>query len=200
MKVPVKPLLILLSGPSGAGKDALVNRLRGIDYPLKCITTVTTRPPRPNEKDGVDYYFTSMERFQEMTKMGELLERANVYGNWYGVPKEPAKKALDKGQDIIIKVDVQGAVTIKKLIPQAVFVFLMPPSVEKLRARLRKRHTESPTELDLRLKMAEEEIEQLSLFDYIVVNKCEEIDRAVAEIKAIIVAEKCRVIPREITL
>jgi len=195
-----RPLLIVLSGASGAGKDAILTRMKELDYPLQYITTVTTRPRRAKERDNVDYHFISMERFQEMIAGNELLEWANVYGNWYGVPNQPVKQALDKVQDIIVKVDVQGAASIRKILPQAVFIFLMPPSMEELALRLKKRHTEPPFDLALRLKTAEEEIKQLPLFDYMVVNKPDEIDLAVSQIKAIITVEKCRVNPREISL
>jgi len=194
------PLFIVLSGPSGIGKDAILARMKESDYPLEYITTVTTRPRRAEERDNVDYHFVSTESFQEMINGNELLEWANVYGNWYGVPKGAVKQALDKGQDTIVKVDIQGAATIKKILPQAVFIFLMPASMEELALRLKQRQTESPSDLTLRTKTAEEEIKQLPLLDYIVVNKQDEIDLAVSEIKAIITAEKCRVAPREITL
>ena len=199
-KLPTKPLLIVLSGPSGAGKDAILTRMKELGYPLEYITTVTTRPQRANEKDNVDYHFISTERFQEMISRKELLEWANVYSNWYGVPSQPVKQALEKGQDAIVKVDIQGAATIRKILPQAVFIFLIPPSMEELTMRLKQRHTESVFDLALRLKTAEKEIEQLSLFDYVVANKRGEIDLAVSEIKAIIAAEKCRVTPREVAL
>ena len=195
-----KPLIIVLSGPSGAGKDAVLARMRESSYPLEYVTTVATRPQRANERDNVDYHFISTEMFQKMIENKELLEWANVYGNMYGVPKQPVKQALDKGQDIMVKVDIQGAATIKKLLPQALLIFLMPSSIEDLTLRLKQRHTESPFNLALRLKTAEEEIKQLPLFDYLVVNKQGEIDLAVSQIKAIITAEKCRVTPREITL
>jgi len=194
------PLLIILSSPSGAGKDAILTRMKELGYPLEYITTVTTRPKRPEERDNVDYHFVSEERFQEMVSRNELLEWANVYGNWYGVPSQPIKQALAKGQDIIVKVDVQGAATIKKILPQAIFIFVMPPSMEELITRLRQRHTESPFDLALRLKTAEEEMKQLPLFDYMVLNKQDEINLAVSDIKAIITAEKCRVTPRELAL
>lgn len=197
---PAKSLLIVLSGLSGAGKDAVLTGLRESGYPLEFIITVTTRARRTNEKDGVHYRFILRDSFQELIDHGELLEWANVYGNWYGVPKEPVKQALEKGKDVIVKVDVQGAATIKRILPQAVFIFLAPPSMEELIQRLRRRHTESPSDLDLRIKTAEEELKQLPLFDYLVFNRQSEIDRAVADIKAIITAEKCRVIPREISL
>ena len=198
--LPRSPLLIVLSGPSGAGKDVVLSRLRESGYPLRYIITVTTRSQRANEKDNMDYHFVSPERFQEMISGNELLEWANVYGNWYGVPKQPVKQALGKGQDTIVKVDIQGAATIKKVLPQAVFVFLTPPSIEEVITRLKQRHTESASELALRIKTAEEEIKQLTLFDYVIVNKQDEIDLAASDIKAIITAEKCRVKRREINL
>ena len=197
---PTRPLLIVLSGPSGVGKDAVLARMKESCYPLKYITTLTTRPRRANERDNVDYHFVSPEIFQEMIENKKLLEWAKVYGHWYGVPKEAVKQALDKGQDVMVKVDIQGAATIKKILPQAILAFLMPPSIEELLRRLKQRHTESPSDLTLRLKTAEAEMTQLPLFDYIVVNKWDEIDQAVSEIKAIITAEKCRVTPREIAL
>ena len=194
------PLLIVLSGPSGAGKDALLVRLRETDCPLEYITTLTTRARRAKERDNLDYHFVSSDKFQEMIKNNELLEWANVYSNWYGVPRQPVKTALEMGRDTIVKVDTQGAATIKRLLPQAVFVFLMPPSVVELSERLTQRRTESPFDLALRIKTAREEIEQLSLFDYVIVNRRGEIDRAVAQIEAIITAEKCRAKPRGLVL
>ncbi|MFC1977780.1 guanylate kinase, partial [Chloroflexota bacterium] len=113
--LPTRPLLMVLSGPSGVGKDAVLARIKESGYPLKHITTLTTRPRRANEKNNVDYHFVSRERFQEMIENSELLEWANVYGNWYGVPKEAVKQALGKREDIIVKVDIQGAATIKKI-------------------------------------------------------------------------------------
>jgi len=193
-------LLIVLSGPSGAGKDAVLSRLKESGHPIKFITTVTTRPKRAEEEDNVAYHFVSAEDFQQMIKNKGLLEWANVYGNWYGVPKEPVKQALEAGMDTIVKVDVQGAATLKKLLPEAVFIFLTCPSTEELETRLRERQTESEFNCELRLKTAAEEIKQLHLFDYIVFNEQNEIERAVSAIEAIITAEKHRVTPREISL
>jgi len=198
--LPSKPLLIVLSGPSGAGKDAVLSRMKKSGYPVEFVTTATTRAQRAKEKNNVDYHFVSMESFQRMIENKELLEWANVYGNRYGVPKQPVKQALDRGQDIIVKVDIQGAATIKKILPQAVFIFLVPPSMEEVATRLKQRHTESPFDLALRIETAEEEIKQLPLFDYVVVNKRDEIDLAVSDIEAIITAERRRVAPREISL
>lgn len=198
--LPKRRLVIVISGPSGAGKDAVLTKMKESGYPLEYIVTVTTRPQRDKERNNVDYHFISTEKFEEMIEEKEFLEWANVYSNWYGVPKKPIKQALDKGQDIIVKVDIQGAASIKKILPQAVFIFLIPPSAEELIVRLKQRRTESPFDLALRTKTAEAEIEQLSLFDYLVVNKRGEIDLAISEIKAIITAEKCRVNAGEIIL
>ena len=197
---PRRPLLIILSGPSGVGKDAVLNKLKESGYPLTFITTLTTRTQRSNEQDNVDYHFVLTEKFQKMLENGELLESAKVYDNWYGVPKKTVRQALDRREDTIIKIDVQGATTIKTIVPQAVFIFLMPPSLEDLTTRLKQRYTESPSALTLRLKTAEEELKELSLFDYVVVNNWGEIDQAVSEIEAIISAEKRRLTPREIAL
>ncbi|MFC1918260.1 guanylate kinase [Chloroflexota bacterium] len=189
----VRPLLMVLSGLSGAGKDAVLSSLKSSKLPLEYIITLTTRPPRPGEKDKVHYRFISRSEFQQMVDRGELLEWANVYGNFYGVPRQPIQQALAAGRDAIVKVDVQGVATIKEILPQAVFIFLMPPTIEEHLSRLKNRRTESPDE-------AKKELQQLSLFDYVVFNREGEIDRAAADIRAIIQSEKCRVTPREITL
>ncbi|MFC2035260.1 guanylate kinase [Chloroflexota bacterium] len=195
-----RSLLIVLSGPSGVGKDAVLASMKESDYPLKYVITLTTRPQRPNERENVDYHFVSTGRFQEMIENSELLEWANVYGNWYGVPKKEIKQALDMGRDTIVKVDTQGAASIRKILPQASLIFLMPPSTDDLLVRLRQRHTELPSDLVLRLKTAEEEIKKLPLFDYMVVNRWDEIDLTVSHIMAIITAEKCRVALQEMAL
>ena len=200
LHLPRRSLLIVLSGPSGTGKDAVLSQMKESGYPLEYIVTVTTRPKRAKEKNNIDYHFVSTEKFRGMIKNNELLEWANVYDNWYGVPKQPIKQALDKRQDIIVKVDTQGAATIKKILPQSVFIFLMPPSTEELTLRLKQRHTESSFDLALRLKTAEEEIKQLPLFDYVVYNQRDDIDRTISDIKAIITTEKRRITPREIAL
>ena len=195
-----KPLVLVISGPSGVGKDAVLTRMKRLNYPLEYIVTVTTRPKRHQEVDNVDYHFISNEKFKEMINGGQLLEWANVYGNYYGVPSHFIKQALDKGRDVILKVDVQGAATLKKKLAQAVFIFLLPPSMEELTVRLKQRLTESPEALTQRLKAAAEEMEQLSMFDYAITNRQDKIDLAVREIEAIITAEKCRLTPREVNL
>jgi len=155
---PRKPLLFVLSGLSGAGKDTVLDRLAESGFPAVHVITNTTREPRPGERDGEHYHFISDDKFQQMRANDALLESASVYGNWYGVPREPVKKALDAGQDTIVKVDVQGAATLKKLLPEAVFIFLTCPSTEELATRLRERQTESDLDFDLRLKTAVEEM------------------------------------------
>ncbi|MFH0941462.1 MAG: guanylate kinase [Chloroflexota bacterium] len=194
------PLLIVLSGPSGAGKDAVLNRLKNSEYPLTYVTTATTRPKRSNEVNGRDYHFVTQAEFETMVSEREFLEYASVYGNFYGVPRKPVKAALENGQDVIIKVDIQGAATIRKIAPEAVLLFLAPPTTEEITSRLKQRQTESNIDLDLRLKTAVQEMAQLHQFDYLVFNYQDKIDRAVADIKAIITAEKCRTRPRHVTL
>lgn len=192
------PLLIILSGPSGVGKDAVLEGFKRRGYPLHYAVTATTRPRRKKETDGVDYHFVSKAEFENMIEKGELLEWANVYGNLYGVPRSELRQAMDKGKDVIVKVDVQGAANIKKTVPQAVFVFLAPPSMEDLNKRLKQRKTESSIDLEVRIKAAEKEMNSLSMFDYVVVNHKDGIGQAISQIESIITAEKCRVNPRTI--
>ncbi|MEE8419157.1 MAG: guanylate kinase [Dehalococcoidales bacterium] len=199
-KQPAKPLLIVLSGPSGVGKDAVLSRMKNSDYPLYHVVTLTTRPKRAREKDNIDYRFVSGDEFKSMIEDNKLLEWAKVYDNWYGVPGDDVRQALERGEDVIIKVDIQGAASIKKLIPQAVSIFLTPPSLDELGQRLSKRRTESPEAFELRLKTAEEEMKQQGRFDYSVVSQINEIDQAVEEIKTIISAEKSRATNSEIRL
>jgi guanylate kinase len=195
-----RPLFVVLSGLSGAGKDAVLAGLRLADLPLFISVSATTRARRAGEKDGFDYHFVSREKFQELIDGGELLEWANVYGNYYGIPREPVRQALQKGKDVIVKIDVQGAATIKKIMPQAVFIFMVTPYMEELEHRLKQRRTENSADLELRLKTAVEELRQLPMFDYIVVNRPGEINQAIADIIAIIKAEKCRVAQRELAI
>jgi len=193
-------LLIVLSGPSGVGKDALLRRMEEQKYPFHYVVTVTSRPRREGERDGVDYHFTSQREFQRMIDNGELLEWANVYGNYYGVPRKEISQALSKGKDVIVKVDVQGAKTIKQILPQAVFIFLRPPSMEELELRLKQRHSESAKDLALRLRKAEEEMKSLSLFDHVLTSYEGKLDEVISQIQAIVTAEKRRVKPGVIEL
>jgi guanylate kinase len=195
-----RPLLIVISGPSGVGKDAILNGMRVLQQPLHFAVTATTRPQRPGETDGTDYHFVTADRFREMISGGELVEWANVYGNLYGVPKRQVDQALAEGLDVVVKVDVQGAASIKEIVPEAVFIFVAPPSMEDLEERLRQRKTESGIDLNLRTKAAEEEMTSLPMFDYVVVNRDGKLEVAVSQISAIITAEKCRVKARSIEI
>lgn len=193
---PAGPLLFILSGPSGVGKDAVLARLKSSDSSLKFITTMTTRPRREKEREGIDYRFITVEQFKELQARNELLESASVYGNWYGVPKDAVRQALADGYDVMLKVDIQGVANIKKIVPQAVAIFLSPESIQDLKNRLRRRHTESAADLDKRLKIATDEMKEATKFDYVVLNREREIERAAAEIKEIIAVEKRRPEPR----
>ena len=194
------PLLIVISGPSGVGKDALLHGMRKSGLPLHFVVTVTTRPRRQGEIDGGDYHFISKAEFEQMIEKRELLEWANVYGNFYGVPKRELQQAQVKGLDAVVKVDVQGAATIKSILPGAVFIFVAAPSMEELKERLKQRKTESGVDLELRTKAAEEEMSSLNLFDYVIINYEGHVERAVSQVESIITAEKCRVKARSIEI
>ena len=197
---PSPPLLVVLSGPSGVGKDAVLSELRKLDRPWHFAVTATTRPMRPGERDGVDYIFLNTETFDRMRERDEFLECAEVYGRWYGVPRSQVRDALRSGKDVFLKIDVQGAATMRGMAPEALLIFLIPPSLSELQQRLKGRMTESPEELERRLRTAEEELNQVHSFDYRVVNPDGRLDLAVADIDAIIAAEKCRVVPRLVQL
>jgi guanylate kinase len=195
-----RPLLFVISGPSGVGKDAVLAQMKEWGRPMHFTVTATTRKRRDAERNRVDYHFVSVKKFKEMIERGEMLEWAEVYGNFYGVPKAPVREALNAGQDVVVKVDVQGAASIKKIASEAVFIFLLPPSLEELGQRLSRRLTESPEALNRRLETAPKELAELPMFDYFVINQEGKIDQAVNEISAIIGAEKARVHPRTFRL
>lgn len=196
----LRPLLVVLSGPSGAGKDAVLNRMKEMGVPFYYAVTATTRPRRPGEVHGADYFFLRDAEFDQMRSEGALLETAEVYGYWYGVPKKQVKEALDEGKDVILKIDVQGASTIRKLVPGAVLIFLTLPSTNEYERRLRQRKTESEQALKTRLSRVLEEMKCLPLFDYMVVNNRGELDSAVSQIAAIATAEKCRINAKTVEL
>ncbi len=198
--IEAHPLLIVISGPSGAGKDATVKRMEELGYPFHFVVTATTRPKRPGEVDGVDYHFVSEKEFAEMLERGELLEHAIVYGQYKGIPKKQVQEALESGKDVIMRLDVQGAATIRRLVPEAVLIFLTASSEEELIRRLKKRETETPEGLKRRIATAREEMKHLDEFDYVVVNRDGHLDDTVKTIAAIITAEKCRVKQRKIEL
>ncbi len=194
------PLLVVLSGPSGVGKDAVLIRMRELKRPFYYVVTATTRSCRPGERNDIAYHFLTQEDFQRMIDAGELLEWAKVYSNYYGVPRDEITRGLSEGMDVMLKVDIQGAATIKKILPQAVFIFLMPPSTKDLERRLKQRSSESSAELALRLAQAGKEIENMSIFDYVIISHHGRLDEVVSQIDAIVTAERCRVNPRNAAL
>lgn len=195
-----KPLLVVLSGPSGAGKDAILTRMRELGRPYHFVITATTRPKRPQERDGIDYFFLSPEEFERIRASEGFLEWAQVYGYYYGVPREQVRQALAEGRDVLMRVDVQGAATLRKLVPQAVFIFITPPTLEELERRLRQRGADSPEALERRLQTARQEMQCLPNFDYLVINENGRLDEAVATVEAIIAAEKRRIPHRQVQI
>ncbi|HEY56977.1 MAG TPA: guanylate kinase [Anaerolineae bacterium] len=195
-----EPLLVVISGPSGVGKDSVIQRMKERNLPFHFVVTATTRPPRPGERHGVDYFFVSREEFAEMIDHGELLEYALVYNDYKGIPKEQVRRALASGKDVVMRVDVQGAATVRRLAPEAVLIFLTTESEEELVRRLKKRQTESPEDLKLRIATARKELERLHEFDYVVVNREGKLDKAVDTIIAIMTAEHHRIPHRKVTL
>ena len=183
---------MVLSGPSGVGKDAALAELRKLDRPWHFVVTATTRKIRPGETDGVDYIFLDERTFLGMKDRNEFVEWAQVYGNWYGVPKSQVTFGLEAGRDVILKIDVQGAATVRKMAPDALFIFMVPGSFEELQERLSQRMTESTPEMELRLKTAADELKQSSDFDRQVVNSKDNLGQAVADIDATIAAERAK--------
>lgn len=195
-----KPLLIVISGPSGVGKDTVIQRMKERELPFHFVVTATTRQPRPEEVHGVDYYFLSHDEFAEMIEQDELLEYAIVYNDYKGIPKQQVRQALESGMDVVMRLDVQGAATIREISPEAVLIFLTTQSQEELVNRLRVRKTETPEGLNLRIATARQELKRLDEFDYVVVNPEYQLDETVDTILAIIHAEHHRVHPRKVTL
>ena len=188
-----QPVVLVVSGPSGVGKDAVVRLLQQRRPSVRFVVTATTRPMRPGEVHGVDYLFVGRPEFEALIRDGELLEHALVYGEHKGIPKSQVRDALAGGCDVVLRVDVQGAATMRRLLPGAVFVFLAAESEEALVRRLVSRQTELPDKLALRVATAREETRRMSEFDYVVVNEEGQLQRAVDSLAAIIDAEKCRV-------
>jgi len=194
------PLLIVISGPSGVGKDAVLRRMKERGLPFHFVVTATTRERRPNEVEGKDYVFVSRPDFDRMVERGEMLEHALVYNDQKGIPRQQVAQALASGRDAVLRVDVQGAATIRGLTPEALLIYLLASSEEELERRLRARRTESPEDLALRLQTARQEGERIELFDYAVVNRDLALDGTVDTILAIIHAEHHRSRPRQVRL
>ena len=194
------PLLIVLSGPSGVGKDAALHQLRRMQRPWHFAATATTRSMRPGERQGDPHTFLDVNEFIMRVNAGEFLEHAQVYGNWYGVPKQQVRDAFANGLDTIVRVDAQGAASIRKIAPESVSIFMVPASIDELKSRLRKRGTETEADIELRTRMVEKEMEQLTSFDYKIVNRDGGLAEAVARIDSIITAEKRRIPPRRVSI
>lgn len=184
-----KPLLIVISGPSGVGKDSVIKRLREKNPSLAFVVTAASRDPRPGEVDGVDYYFLKRPEFERRIAAGEFLENAVVYGELKGILKSEVQKWMDTGRDVVLRLDVQGAATVREKAPEALLIFLTAESEEALEERLKKRQTETPEKLDLRIKTAKQEMARANEFDYKVVNPEGCLEEAVDAILAIITAE-----------
>jgi|SRR5512137_358173 guanylate kinase len=198
--VQPKPLLIVISGPSGAGKDTILQRMKERELPFHFVVTATTRPRRDNEIDGRDYFFVSKDEFARMIDEDELIEYAIVYGDYKGIPKQQVRDALASGKDVIMRIDVQGAESVRKLAPEAMLIFITVDSEEELFNRLRERKTETADELKLRMATARKELMRVSDFDYVVLNRDFHLDDTVDTIRAIIQAEHHRVNPRMVSL
>ena len=193
---PALPILVVISGPSGVGKDTVIQELRKLDRPWHFPVTATTRLPRPGEQDGKEYHFLARDEFEKKIQRSEFLEYAEVYGNFYGVPRSEIRDNLKTGKDVVLKIDVQGAATIKKLVPESVLIFLIAESKSALISRLANRQTEELDDLERRISTAETELSRIAEFDYRVINREGDIHDAANTIDSIICAEKARLIPR----
>lgn len=185
-----KGLLLVLSGPAGVGKGTVCATLRDEDTSIQYSISATTRTPRTGEVDGVNYFFKTREEFEEMIQQNQLLEWAEYVGNYYGTPIDFVKETINKGQDIILEIEVQGALKVKERFPEGVFIFLMPPSLAELRNRIVGRGTETEDVINKRMSVARQEIEMMRNYDYVVEN--DQVDLAVERIKAIVTAEHCK--------
>ena len=192
------PLLVIISGPSGVGKDAALMRMRELGFPFHFVVTATDRPQRPGEIPGVDYHFLSTDEFQDMIRDGEFLEWANVYGQLKGIPKWEVREALATGKDVVLRIDVQGAATIRALAPDAILIFMLAKNEDELRSRLQWRRTDTPEQIEHRIETARRELDHIPSFDYVIVNEQARLDEAVGQIRSIIRAEKQRVRPRRV--
>ncbi len=196
----VTPLLVVISGPSGVGKDSLVERIKARGAQFHFVVTATSRLPRPGERHGVDYFFVSPEEFTTMIENDELLEYAVVYGQHKGVPKQQIREAFASGKDVVMRLDVQGAATIKSLIPEAVLIFLSAASEEELLERLNQRRTESGVQIQRRIETARQEMKRLQEFDYVITNGHCQLDIAADQVLSVIEAEHHRAHPRQVDL
>ena len=188
-----QPLIIVISGTSGIGKDAVIKGMKTRNLPLHFVITATSRPPRQDERDGVDYFFFSKEEFEKRIQNGEFIEHALVYKDYKGIPRWQIDEALKSGKDVVLKLDVQGAATIRRLYPEAILVFLVPNTADEWYTRLCHRKSETPETLKVRVETAIKEVAQIDIFDYIVLNAQDRLEAAVDDIVDILKVEHQRV-------
>ena len=190
-KMAKKGVLVVVSGPSGVGKGTILKKLIRENDNMRFAISATTRKPREGEQDGISYFFKTEEEFKDMIDNGELIEWVNYCGNFYGKPRKYVEQTLEEGYDVIVEVEVEGAQNIKKIYPESVLIFIMPPSIEELEERLKNRGTETQEVINSRMTRAKQEIAKLNVYDYCVVN--ETVDKAVESLVTIISAMKFRV-------
>lgn len=195
-----EPLLIVISGPSGVGKDTVIQEMKNRKLPFHFVVTATTRLPREKEVHGIDYFFLTADEFAEMIEEDELIEYAIVYDDYKGIPKQQVRQALSSGKDVVMRIDVQGAGTIRKLYPEALLIFLVTKDEKELENRLKTRQSESSETLKLRIATSRQELKKVEIFDYVVINREQQLKKTVDTIEAIICAEHHRVHPRKVIL
>ena len=184
--------IIVISGPSGAGKGTIIHKLLEKDNKTRWLSvSATSRDPRPGEKDGITYYYLTKKDFEEKIEKDYFLEYTNYASNYYGTPKEYIKEKINKGIDVILEIEIEGAANIKKLIPEAIFIFIMPPSLKELVKRLKNRGTENNEKILKRFNTAYKEVNEVTKYNYVVIN--DKLDEAIEKVESILKAEKCRV-------
>lgn len=200
--IPQQGLLFVLSAPSGTGKDTVINALKAQGMDFYVVASVTARAPRPRESEGNPYHFVSQEKFKQLIAEDAFLEYATVHGNLYGQPRKPIRENLQAGRDVLLKIDVQGAATIRSKVPEAIFIFLTPGSLDELAQRLTNRHTETEAERMRRLEDARQELAQQSWYDYVIVNRQNHLQEAVEKLRKIMQDEHDRALthPRHIAI
>ncbi|MFQ3611578.1 MAG: guanylate kinase [Fimbriimonadales bacterium] len=188
---PPRGLLIVLSGPAGVGKDTLIDQWQMVAPNVRRLVTYTTRAQARTERHGLDYYFVTEEEFKAMIEQGAFLEYAEVHGNWYGTPLQKMEELRDAGRDVVLRIDVQGAMQVRERYPEAILIFVAPPSLEELEKRLRKRGRDDEEAIQLRLQNAREEMEYIPHYDYLIIN--DDLNRALETLRCILIAERHRV-------
>jgi guanylate kinase len=194
------PLMVVISGPSGVGKDSVLRALKKSSLPIYHVVTANTRPPRPDEKEGVDYFFVSQTEFEKMILANELIEYSHVYDDYKGVPKEQIRKAIQSGKDVVLRLDVQGAEKIKKLYPEAILIFLTPANEEEWYQRLGGRRMAEEKDFETRIRTVKDELIKARDFDYIVVNAQNQLQKTIVIIESIITAEHQKSKPRKLSI